>query len=59
MIVASNDPYLRIFSIIEFTMIKIIKSFFGYPLCIEVNKDKNLLAVGYEDDSFVIYDFKN
>jgi hypothetical protein len=28
---------------------------FGSPLCVDVSGDCHLMAVGWEDDSFVIY----
>lgn len=59
MIVASNDPYLRVFSIKDFKTIKIIRSYFGTPLCIDISKDQSLMACGFEDDSFVIFNIKN
>lgn len=38
-----------------FTMMATLKGVFGSPLCLDVSRDLNLLAVGYEDDSFIIY----
>ena len=54
MVVACNDPYLRIFSFKENKVVKSIKSYYGNPLCIDMNYDKNLMVVGFEDDSFSI-----
>ncbi len=30
----------------------------GNPLCFDISPDKQLLAVGYEDDSFITYHFE-
>jgi hypothetical protein len=32
-----------------------MKGVFGAALCLDVSSDSNLLAAGYEDDSFIIY----
>ena len=45
-------------------MIKVIKGMAGNPICMDVSglchraslkKQRDMLAVGYEDDSFVVY----
>lgn len=32
-----------------------VKGTFGSPLCIDITCDSQLMTVGFEDDSFVIY----
>lgn len=55
LIAACNDSYLRVFSLKDFKIAKVIRSYFGNPLCIDVSRDQCLMAVGFEDDSFVIF----
>lgn len=52
---ACNDGYLRVFNLLEHSLISTVRSIFGSPLCLDLSKDKNLLAAGFEDDSFVLY----
>jgi hypothetical protein len=56
LISACNDGFLRLFNLVEHTLIATVKSVFGAPLCLDLSRDNaNLLAVGFEDDSFVLY----
>lgn len=32
-----------------------IKGIYGSPLCLDISKDRTLLAAGYEDDTFLLY----
>ena len=67
-IAACNDGYLRVFSLKNLSLQKVIKGVAGNPVCIDVAKTngsdrlsvdlqshRDLVAVGYEDNSFVIY----
>ena len=67
-IAACNDGYLRVFSLKNLQLHKVIKGVSGSPVCIDVAKTsgtdkqavdmdshRDLVAVGYEDNTFVIY----
>ena len=56
--VASNDAYIKIFSIDDLVLVAALKGIFGSPLCLDVSKDQSLLIAGYEDDTFIIYTTK-
>jgi hypothetical protein len=36
-----------------------LKGSFGNPLCLDVCKNNKFLAVGFEDDTFVLYSLKS
>lgn len=55
---ACNDSYIRIFDFKEMNMIACLKGVFGAPLSLDISSDKNLLAAGFEDDTFIIYGVK-
>jgi len=74
-VAACGDGYLRVFNVAERRILKAIKGVSGNPLCIDVARmegaglnsakesmARDLMAVGFEDDSFIIYsiqaDFK-
>lgn len=40
-------------------MVACLKGVFGAPLSLDLSEDKQLLAAGFEDDSFLIYDMKH
>jgi WD40 repeat protein len=52
---ACNDGYIRTFNLRDVVLVSTIKSSFGAPLCLDLSRDQNLLAAGFEDDSFVLY----
>lgn len=67
-IAACNDGYLRVFSLKNLQLHKVIKGLAGNPICIDIAKTngslrlatdpdshRDLVAVGYQDNSFVIY----
>ena len=67
-IAACNDGYLRVFSLKNLLLHKVVKGVGGSPICIDVAKTngssnefadrdshRDLVAVGYQDNSFVIY----
>lgn len=63
-IAACNDGYLKVFSPQKGNLIKAIKGISGNPICVDVSglghipsmpEQRDLLAVGYEDDSFMVY----
>ncbi|CDW73838.1 wd repeat-containing protein 20 [Stylonychia lemnae] len=55
---ACNDSYIRIYDYKEMNMIACLKGIFGAPLSLDISSDKNLLAAGFEDDTFIIYGVK-
>lgn len=74
-VAACGDGYLRVFNAAQRQMIKAVKGVSGNPLCIDLARmegaglhsasksmARDLMAVGFEDDSFIIYsiqaDFK-
>ena len=67
-VVACNDGYIRVFSIKNLLLHRVIKGLGGVPLCIDIaetngnvthavdkNAHRDLMAVGYSDDSFIVY----
>ena len=63
-IAACNDGYLKVFSPQKGNLIKVIKGISGNPICLDVSglghlpalgEPRDILAVGYEDDSFIVY----
>ena len=63
-IAACNDGYLKVFSPQNMTVIKVIKGVSGNPICMSVSglgqmdrlhEQRDMMAVGFEDDSFVVY----
>jgi WD40 repeat protein len=55
LVTASNDGFLKVFNLKENNLMTTIKGIFGSPLCLDVSHDRNLLAAGYEDDTFLLY----
>ena len=67
-IAACNDGFLRVFSLKNLLLVRVIKGLGGSPTCIDVAKTigserlavdthshRDLVAVGYQDNSFVVY----
>lgn len=67
-IAACNDGYLRVFSLKNLQLHKVVKGLSGNPICIDVantngadrqavdmEAHRDLLAVGYQDNSFVVF----
>ncbi len=63
-ICACNDGYLKVFSLKDYNLTKAIKGLSANPLCIDVagvghlpalGQPRDIMAVGFEDDSFVVY----
>lgn len=67
-ILACDDGYLRVFSMKNLKLHKVIKGVAGSPVCIDVAKTngsdslacdmqshRDLVAVGYQDNSFIVY----
>jgi hypothetical protein len=62
---ACNDGYVKILQIAQTpSLVKVLKGLSGNPLCIDIqgvghlqslNSKRDLIAVGYEDDSFIVY----
>ncbi len=53
MIAACSDGYLKILNFITFQFEKALPSVYGAPTCFTINED--MMPVGYEDDSIIIY----
>ena len=60
MVASGNDNYIRFFNCQSFELAQSFKSedHSGMPLCFDISGDKSLLAVGFEDDSFITYHFE-
>ena len=60
LVAACSDHYIRFFNLQSIKVIHAIKSqtHNGMPLCFDISPDKQLIAVGYEDDSFITYYFE-
>ena len=64
-VTACNDGYIRVWNITKQVMEKAIKGCSGNPLCLDIaglgtasaylSEQRNMMAVGYEDDSFLVY----
>lgn len=67
-VAACGDGYLRVLNLSQLVMVKAIKGVAGNPTCIDLARNegadlnsgqrseaRDLIAVGYEDDSFIIY----
>ena len=67
-VAACGDGYLRVLNLSKLVMVKAIKGVAGNPTCIDIAKNeglgmnsgkksetRDLIAVGYQDDSFIIY----
>lgn len=61
---ACNDGYLKVFAPQQGNLVKVIKGISGNPICMDIAgfghlphlaEQRDMLAVGYEDDSFVVY----
>lgn len=59
LIAACNDNYIRFFNLQALKMSLAFKGSTnnGQPLCFDVSPDRQLMAVGFEDDSFITYSF--
>lgn len=58
--IACTDHYIRF---VNLRNINVAHSFKaqnnnGIPLCFDISPDKSLIAVGFEDDSFITYHFE-
>ena len=60
MIAACSDDYIRFFNLQGICLPLSFKSkdHNGTPLSFDISPDRQLLAVGFEDDSFVTYHFE-
>lgn len=60
MIAACNDNYIRFFNLqaIKMSLAFKGKDHNGMPLCFDISPDKQMIAVGFEDDSFITYYFE-
>ena len=67
-IAACNDGYIRVFSLKCLQIQRVIKGVAGNPICLDValtngadkestdmGAHRDLLAVGYQDNSFIVY----
>jgi WD40 repeat protein len=59
MIAACNDGFVKVFSLNHLKIMVALKGSFGNPLCLDVCKNNKFLAVGFEDDTFVLYSLKS
>jgi hypothetical protein len=68
MVAACGDGYLRVVNMSKLIMLKAVKGMAGNPICIDIAKNegagtnsgqgsetRDLIAVGFDDDSFVVY----
>lgn len=68
LVAACGDGYLRVVNLNKVSVIKAIKGVAGSPICVDIalnegsglnsgqgSETRDLIAVGYEDDSFVVY----
>lgn len=68
LIAACGDGYLRVVNMSKLIMLKAIKGVSGNPICMDIAKNegsgtsagkgsetRDLIAVGFDDDSFVVY----
>ena len=57
LIAACNDNYIRFFNLQALKMSLAFKGkdHNGQPLCFDVSADRQLIAIGFEDDSFITY----
>ena len=60
LIAACNDNFIRFFNLQSIKMPLAYQSpnHNGQPLSFDISPDKQMLAVGYEDDSFITYNFE-
>ena len=60
LIAACNDNYIRFFNLqsIKMPLAYQSRNHNGQPLSFDISPDKQMLAVGYEDDSFITYHFE-
>jgi hypothetical protein len=54
-VTASNDGFLKVFNMRDLSLMAAIKGIYGSPLCLDVSKDRQMLAAGYEDDTFLLF----
>ena len=57
LIAACNDNYVRFFNLQALKVTQAIKGrdYNGQPLSFDVSPDRQLIAIGFEDDSFITY----
>lgn len=57
LIAACNDHYIRFFNLQALKMSLAFKGkdHNGQPLCFDVSADRQMIAIGFEDDSFITY----
>ena len=60
LIAACNDNFIRFFNLqsIKMPLAYQSRNHNGQPLSFDISPDKQMLAVGYEDDSFITYHFE-
>jgi len=60
LVAACNDNYIRFFNLQGISLPVAFKAREnnGVPLCFDISPDKSMIAVGYEDDSFIAYHFE-
>lgn len=60
LVAACNDNYIRFFNLLSIKMPVAFKAkdHNGQPLSFDISPDKCMLAVGFEDDSFITYHFE-
>ena len=57
---ACNDNFIRFFNLqsIKMPLAYESRDHNGQPLSFDISPDKQMMAVGYEDDSFITYHFE-
>tara|TARA_B110000285_G_scaffold233082_1_gene305822 strand:+ start:1569 stop:1901 length:333 start_codon:yes stop_codon:yes gene_type:complete len=60
LVAACNDNYIRFFNLQGISLPVAFKGRDnnGIPMCFDISPDKSMIAVGYEDDSFIAYHFE-
>ena len=59
LIAVCSDNYIRFFNLqsLNLSLSYTSGDMNGTPLCFDINNEKNLMSVGFEDDSFIVYHF--
>lgn len=60
LVAACNDHYIKFFNLRNICMAVSFKGrdHNGAPLCFDISPDRKMIAVGFEDDSFIAYNFE-
>ena len=60
LVAACNDNFIRFFNLqsIKMPLAYESRDHNGQPLSFDISPDKQIMAVGYEDDSFITYHFE-